>query len=207
MTIYLKKIETRKEYGQGFKTYCHNSGIELLQYAVQKEYGIEISECDIEKQEKGKPYFTTNDNIKFSISHCNGLCVCVLSDKEVGIDCESVRDVSDAVMRRCFSPEEREYVNRSSERDVDFTRLWTLKESYVKMTGDGISSHLYRIAFDLSENKTRFKSDCSFYQLYIFKQFFVSVCCAGGEKDNIRYELTDSDIDNGNILLYNISDN
>ncbi len=172
--VYIKKITAKKEYDGAYKKLCHNEGLELLKYAVFNEYSYSFSEEDILKGEHGKPYIE-NASFSFNISHCDGLVVCAVSEKEIGIDAEDIRKVTDRVMKRCYSDSEIAYVNSCRDKDVEFTKLWTLKESYVKLTGEGIATDLKAISFSL-ENATAFTDDISFSQLVINDKYIVSLC-------------------------------
>lgn len=83
-----------------------------------------------------KPYLADRDDLFFSLSHSDRYVVCAVSDSEVGIDVEPVSPIRPAVVRRCFTPEEREWIGDDPER---FIRLWTMKEAYMKLTGTGLS--------------------------------------------------------------------
>lgn len=43
------------------------------------------------------------------------------------------------VAQHYFSPAESEYMNSEPDKDRAFFTIWTLKESYMKMTGQGLS--------------------------------------------------------------------
>lgn len=170
----------------------HNAGIGLLQKGMKEEYGLEISEKDIIRSDFGKPFFKNYPHIFFSISHCEGLAVCLISNSNCGVDAERIRPVRDGVVRRVFSQDEKEwlYSRQGNERDIFFTSLWTLKEAFAKTDGRGISV-MGNIGF-FGDGKTI----CSSAEGYFFRQFFdgkyiISVCTE--EK---------SDIECGEIKLY-----
>ena len=60
-----------------------------------------------------------------------------IADKPLGIDLQKLRRISDAVLRRYYSSDERSWIIEGdpTERAV---RLWTMKEAYGKMLGIGI---------------------------------------------------------------------
>lgn len=207
--LFLSPIKKKSEYKSGYHRYSHRCGIALLKKAFS-HIGKEISENDILMSEKGKPYID-GSKIFFNISHCDGLAVCVLSDKPVGVDCESVRKASTAVMKKCFGKNEADYINNCENRNNAFTRIWTLKESYVKMTGDGVSSTLTDKCFDIDEGRVLFESGAEFIH-YDFlldeEQYFISVSFVTDDKKRENsIEKPFFDIDNEHILLYNVSDN
>lgn len=207
--LFISPIKKKSEYKSGYHRYSHRCGIALIKKAFSY-LGKEISENDILMSEKGKPYID-GSKIFFNISHCDGLAVCVLSDKPVGVDCESVRKASTAVMKKCFGSIEADYVYSSEDKNIAFTRIWTLKESYVKMTGDGVSSSLTDKCFDIDGGRALFESGAEFihYDLLLDEeQYFISVSFVTDDKKRENsIENPFFDIDNEHILLYNVSDN
>lgn len=206
--IFVSPIKKKSAIKKGYHEYSHKCGMLLLEKAFL-HIDLAFSENDIIKAKSGKPYIK-NDPVHFSISHCDGLAVCVLSKNEIGVDCESVRRTSNAVMERCYGDSEKQNVI-NSDSDTTFSRLWTLKESYVKMTGDGIASDLKTKCFDIENGRTLFESGAEFYHYgcqFNKEDYFISVCVKTDEKNLAEtIQVTNFDIDNKHILLYNISDN
>lgn len=159
----------------------HTHAHKLLRECL-KPYNIDYSEnTEIIKNRYGKPSLAENQEIKYNISHADGISACIVTDSECGIDCENVRQYRPNVMKRAFSESEAELVLSApdSERDLIFFRLWTLKEAYIKATGIGLSFPMKNAVFSLENNKIT--SDIQGFQFrqYILhdKKFIVSVCC------------------------------
>ncbi len=158
----------------------HSHAHRLLRECLKKR-NVEYSSSElIAKGEYGKPYLKESPQIKFNLSHADGIAACIVSDRECGIDCERVRAYRPNVMKRAFSPKEAELVEASeqSERDLMFFRLWTLKEAYVKTLGTGISYPLNTAEFLFEDN--RIITDIAGYKFrqYIIGggEYVVSVC-------------------------------
>ena len=83
----------------------------------------------------GKPYLET-DNAFFNLSHSGQWVALATADHEIGIDLQALSSVRPAVLRRCFTSEQRDWIGDDPLR---FARLWTAKEAYIKMTGTGLS--------------------------------------------------------------------
>ncbi len=98
----------------------------------------------------GKPYIP-DSAVHFSISHSGERVCCALSDHEIGLDVQEIVEPREAMLRRCFSEREQQFVRESDRPAAVFTRLWCLKESYVKATGLGLSHRLDSLALDLTE--------------------------------------------------------
>ena len=88
--------------------------------------------------EKGKPRLPDYPEVHFSLSHAGTKVLCVTGDREVGCDLEQTARAELRVAKRFFSPEEWERIEASPEPKETFTRLWTLKESYLKVIGEGL---------------------------------------------------------------------
>jgi 4'-phosphopantetheinyl transferase len=81
------------------------------------------------------------------------MVLCVVGDAPIGCDIEKVVDAPFEVAEHYFKPKERRYIaegSNDSEKCRRFFRLWTMKESYLKMTGSGMSVSLSHIEVDLN---------------------------------------------------------
>lgn len=85
----------------------------------------------------GKPEV---EGLEFNLSHSDNLVVCAVSNEPIGCDVEKIRKASLGVVERYFSKCEQIYLSQFSGREYNknFFKLWTMKESYVKMTGEGL---------------------------------------------------------------------
>lgn len=108
----------------------------LLLYALQENYGI--TNPRIAYGRYGRPYLIEYPDIYFNISHCPKGCVCAVSDKEIGVDIQDVRPFSWEVAKRVCCENELRLLQDNKDKARMFTRIWTMKESYGKMTGEGI---------------------------------------------------------------------
>lgn len=99
----------------------------------------------------GKPYLADYQEIYFNISHCHKGIACAVMDKPVGIDIEAIQFDED-LANVIFNTEELDAIKISDEPAVKFTELWTRKESFLKLTGEGLRDNLKNILSDV--NKT-----------------------------------------------------
>ena len=112
----------------------------ILLYALAMDYGIKYPDISIGTY--GKPYLTHYPNIHFNISHCIKGCVCAVSDAPIGVDIQEIRPYSTDIAERVCSVNELKRIEKANDKAIEFTRIWTMKESYVKMTGEGISDNI-----------------------------------------------------------------
>ena len=119
----------------------------LLCEGLQKEYGI-TEKPIFEYGEHGKPWIVGHPEIHFNLSHCREAVLCMLSDRPVGVDVESVRKFKDSLIRYTMNDKEVEMIMQAPRPDVEFIRLWTRKEAVLKLTGEGINDNLKDVLND-----------------------------------------------------------
>ncbi|MEE3467623.1 MAG: 4'-phosphopantetheinyl transferase superfamily protein [Eubacterium sp.] len=111
------------------KRLCLGSGV--VMEAALAHAGCQDREIMITPQ--GKP---TVEGCYFNLSDAGEIAVCAVSDREVGIDIERPRKLTEPLIQRAFTPAEI----RDAEGDPDrFIRLWTIKESVMKWYGLGLA--------------------------------------------------------------------
>lgn len=151
------------------------------------EFGVAYNDDTIGFNKYGKPYLK-NSELYFNISHCTGLGVCSIDSCETGVDVELIRDYPVRVMNRSFSLGEINTIKNSARPDETFFRLWTLKESFVKALGIGISYPLKKAEFYFDGNGIK-ASGCdgfSFIQYIINDTFVCSLCLKKQVKSKIE---------------------
>ena len=88
--------------------------------------------------EHGKPYLPDYPQVHFNLSHSGERVMCIMGPAACGCDVEQVdrnQKQIDLVIR-CLAESEQRQAARSA---VDFFRIWTLKESILKLSGEGIT--------------------------------------------------------------------
>lgn len=98
----------------------------LLEYAVNEVWGCSVPEVVLSPS--GKPIFRNREDQCFSLSHTKTAAMVALSSFPVGADVETRRTVRPAL--------ERSIMNEEHD-DLDLFSLWTLRESWYKLTGEG----------------------------------------------------------------------
>jgi len=80
--------------------------------------------------------------LRFNLSHSGQRALIALSRVEVGADVEWLKKRrTDDIARRFFAPGEQQrlFALPPGEREAAFFRLWTCKEAFLKVTGEGLS--------------------------------------------------------------------
>ena len=122
----------------------------LLQRALMQEYGIDELPV-FAYDDKGKPLLQGHPDIHFSLSHCHEAVAVAVSDRPVGIDIETTGHYSAEVARRVMNDDEMREIEASAQPEVAFTRLWTMKESLYKLTGDDNGGDMAGMLSDISK--------------------------------------------------------
>lgn len=117
---------------------------------LAKILGCEIKDVVFSFGENGKPYLENQAGLHFNISHSGEYAAVAIAENPVGVDIEQIRPVSEGVISRVCTDEEREYLRKSDNKDRDFIKLWTLKECAVKASGKGLSDNFKNHSYDLS---------------------------------------------------------
>lgn len=133
--------------------------------------GLSWDRLDLRRDQNGKPYLKCDGNVKFNVSHQGKYVVLAgeASDRveSLGVDVMKQeytggKPVAEffRLMEKNFARNEWTWIDRPSdhvEKTRRFFRLWTLKESYVKATGTGITVPLDEIEFTVPSDLSR---DC-----------------------------------------------
>ena len=83
----------------------------------------------------GSANMAPDNTIYYSISHSGEKVAIAISSDKIGVDIECKDDKNFRVTKRMFSEEEIEYIGDSQQR---FRWIWTIKEAFLKCTGEGI---------------------------------------------------------------------
>ena len=204
MRIYYSKTDCIRDEADGFKALPHLTKYRveklsrikqeknrqqsvavglLLAYAL-REYGLLASDLQIDTNQDGKPCLSEFPDLHYNLSHTDDYVAVVISDTEVGIDIERVREGKERLAKRFFSEEEYQML-QNEWSDEAFTRIWTRKESVIKAYGVGMRMPLS--AFSTVENQVCFDDivrntmleieDDYFVQSYrINDEYWLSVC-------------------------------
>ena len=111
----------------------------LLCEGVRKERPV------FEYGEHGKPSIIGHPDIHFNLSHCREAVICAVSDRPVGIDIESIREFKDSLVHYTMNEQEVEQIEQAERPNVEFIRLWTMKEAKLKLSGRGITDNMKHV--------------------------------------------------------------
>ena len=180
------------------KLLCLGAGL-LLEYGL-KRYGLTEREAAFSYGEHGKPYLADHPGIRFNLSHSGNMVMAAFSGSEVGCDIERQTPARLDVAERFFAKKEFTALKNAAsdkERDMMFGRLWVLKESFLKATGEGVSLPMDSFCFspgdrtvvELSETaveRTGKGGDSYRFKEYALPGYYAAVCLDAGTGDAER---------------------
>lgn len=176
----------------------------LLNLALAREAPEVLRPPRIRLGEYGKPYLAEGAPF-FSLSHSGEYAACAVGAAEVGLDIEEVGMADADAARSCFAPGELQRVMPGEDaarscfapgelwRDMPdgarvdaeaFCRLWTLKESFIKRIGTGLS--LDPLDFEIPDGqplRVRHPQDAQDFYLKLYEElpgYKLALCAAGG---------------------------
>lgn len=113
-----------------------------LRKLLSRYLGISPNEIMLGRRKKGKPYSIDDPGLYFNLSNSGKLAAIAFSrDNEIGIDIEQIRNIPDLndMIANNFTENEIKYIAaRGADKKNRFFRAWTIKESYLKVIGEGM---------------------------------------------------------------------
>ena len=189
---YEKVSEARKRKADGFrfpadKRLSLGAGI-LLRNALEK---AGIWDRDIEIMPGGKPYLKNTKEWFFNLSHSGTKVMCVLARNPVGCDIERKEKPPLELATEIFSKQEQERLmslEKEAQRQYFYT-IWTGKESYLKMTGEGLR-HMpddFTISVPFASQIIRNRW-VTFYDIPCGEDYQAAVCHEGFALQDVQIE-------------------
>lgn len=124
----------------------------ILRQVLAHFTGLQADKLVISNLIQGKP-FLQNHQLKFNLSHTKNAFLIAVSDLEIGVDMEEIQNEIDfnGIMDYAFSRSDKLFC-QEHELPVAFTRIWTLKEAYLKAIGTGLSEKMTEMNITGSES-------------------------------------------------------
>lgn len=137
----IKRLKSSKAKNASIAVYL------LLRLGLLQKYGI--NEAAMFKFGKHKkPFLKDYPHIFFSLSHSDNVVACAISDSVIGVDVQIISPIEKKLAKRVLTESEYLEFEKSKVPDDYFCKVWTVKESYLKKTGDGITKELREISAD-----------------------------------------------------------
>lgn len=167
----------------------------LVRSIIVKKTKIKNKNIVFNNNKYGKPYFKFDKNFEFNIAHSGKWVVCAVHNSPVGIDIEEIQPIDFEIARRFFAKSEYDLLlNKENNEQLSyFYDLWSIKESYIKASGKGLSIPLNSFSIYLKDNdidiftKNEF-NNCFFKQYEIDSKYKMAVCgCSEDFSVGVKY--------------------
>lgn len=117
-------------------------GEALTRVTLAGQFGEQAKDISFSRNAYGKPFLNEHADHSFNLSHSGDWIVMISGGHDlVGIDVEQTKPIDLQIADRFFAPQENRYlISQPPNMQIEtFYRLWTLKESYIKAVGKGLS--------------------------------------------------------------------
>lgn len=107
---------------------------DFIKYILYKYYGYDFEKIDIQRTKNGKPYIK-DSKLNFNVSHSADAIIAIvgLGYDSLGIDMEVLQNKDrEKIIKRFFQKDEIAFINSSEDKNLEFYRIWTKKEAYIK---------------------------------------------------------------------------
>ena len=134
----------------------------LLRTMLSGATGLPTATWRYTRRPFGKPELDRScagNGLRFNLSHTRGFVACAIAHDEIGVDVEaSDREVDFAIADRYFAPEEACVIAAAppERKTLLFFRFWTLKEAFIKATGEGLRRPLDAFSFSVDSLRIAF---------------------------------------------------
>lgn len=181
--VYLSPLKMRQISGLYFEKDRVRSMCASLMaiWALSTRFDVHPRKVKVEYSSAGKPF--CNFPYQFSLSHSDKWVVCGLGNGEIGVDIEKIENIDLQIAAAFFAKQEIEDIFSLplSDQKIYFYDLWTLKESYIKTIGVGLSMDLNSFSIEKDINGFKISVDYScadvyFMQYNIDSNYKLSAC-------------------------------
>lgn len=158
----------------------------LLQYSLYQVVGQYV-EINLAYNKFGKPYMKNMSDFLYNLSHSGDWVVIAYGNTNIGVDIEKIQIGNERIADKVFTKEEKSFINSVTgiEKSKRFTQIWTLKESYIKYLGTGLSTRMDSFSINvidsvINNHNGKIQDDLIIKSDLYDTDYYLSVC--GEEK-------------------------
>lgn len=146
----------------------------------------------------GKPILLGHDKVGFNISHSGDWVVLAAgSSGRIGIDIERINVMDLELARQFYTEEEYGAIMKHQSHEgrlLQFFRIWTAKESYIKATGKGLSIPLdsfSTVEGDVMAKRQFIESELWYFCTFSLEEGYLLTACADTDDFDGEVQLLD----------------
>jgi 4'-phosphopantetheinyl transferase len=155
----------------------------LIRYIIIRKLGLKNEDIEFYTNDYGKPFLKEREDFQFNLSHSGIWVVGAVDNRPIGIDVERIQPIDLDISKNYFSPDEHQDLMSQADRFSYFFTLWSLKESYIKIKGKGLSMPLNSFSIKFFrpgeiriKAKDRLLENIFFVQYDIHREYKMAVC-------------------------------
>jgi 4'-phosphopantetheinyl transferase len=120
----------------------------VLRILLADALALDPKEIDIISAQNKKPFLAKYNEVHFNVSHSANRAVIAIAKQAVGIDVEFLKTGFEyqSIVEYAFSETEAVHLQKSNHPYLEFFRLWTRKEAFLKGLGKGLINDLKLIS-------------------------------------------------------------
>lgn len=164
----------------------------LVKTVLADKLGISPHEVNLLLHPNGKPFVEGSKAVYFNLTHSADVIILAVTEEgEIGVDIEQVdREFEWMRVDSVLAPIEIEWIKENELTEPfsvyqRFFQIWTLKEAYIKCTGEGMSRHLKKLNFHVLPEHIQFldstndaqKTEQYYFESYIYDSNFIFSIC------------------------------
>lgn len=176
----------------------------LVKTVLADKLGISPHEVNLLLHPNGKPFVQGSKAVYFNLTHSADIIILAVTEEgEIGVDIEKVdREFEWMRVDSVLDLSEIEWIKEKELTDSSsvfqrFFQIWTLKESYIKCTGEGMSRHLKKLNFHVLPEHIQFldstndaqKTEEYYFESYIYEPNFIFSICLQQSHNLERFNL------------------
>lgn len=176
----------------------------LVKTVLADKLGIAPHEVNLLLHPNGKPFVQGSKAVYFNLTHSADVIILAVTEEgEIGVDIEKVdREFEWMRVDSVLDLSEIEWIKEKELTDSSsvfqrFFQIWTLKESYIKCTGEGMSRHLKKLNFHVLPEHIQFldstndaqKTGEYYFESYIYESNFIFSICLQQSHNLERFNL------------------
>ena len=176
----------------------------LVKTVLADKLGISPHEVTLLLHPNGKPFVQGSKAVYFNLTHSADVIILAVTEEgEIGVDIEQVdREFEWMRVDSVLDLSEIEWIKEKELTDSSsvfqrFFQIWTLKEAYIKCTGEGMSRHLKKLNFHVLPEPIQFldlthnaqKTEEYYFESYIYESNFIFSICLQQSHSLERFNL------------------
>lgn len=143
---------------------------------------LRAQDIRIVQAENGKPYQETVPGLYFNCSHSGIMVACAVAGEEIGVDIQEV--VHNIKIRERVYCQEEMQIDAAYDNDEFFSEVWSKKESYLKLTGEGLRREMKT----LNVRKLQEDGKAQWYGGRLEEEYYLYVCAEGNRERTLKVQ-------------------